>query len=64
MNRTPKGLALLPRHRVRRKLNRDIQLWLDTGHRITELPPGRARGICHYDTMGDFMLETGLRCEY
>ena len=64
MNRIPNELALLPHYQRRRKLNRDIQQWLDKGHRITELPPGTARGLCHYDTLNDFMLETGLRCEY
>lgn len=64
MNRIPKGLALLPRHQLRRRLCRDTRRWLDTGHRITELPPGRAQGLCRYDALGDIMLETGLRCEY
>ena len=64
MNRIPRGLALLPHHKLRPKLKGDIQHWLDNGHRITRLPPGRARGLCHYDNLIDFMLETGLRCEY
>ena len=64
MNRTLKGLALLPRHQLRRRLNRDTRQWIRSGHQITELPPGRARGLCHYDTLGEIMLETGLRCEY
>ena len=64
MKRIPRGMALLPRRKLHRKLRQDIQLWLDNGHHITRLPPGRAQGLCRYDTLGDIMLETGLRCEY
>ena len=64
MNRIPKGLALLPRHQLRHRLCRDTRQWLNNGHRITELPPGRARGLCRYDVLDDLILEVGLRCEY
>ncbi len=57
-------LAQLPRHHRRRKIRQDMQRWLDNGHRITELPPGRARGLCRYDQLSDIIIETGLRCEY
>lgn len=64
MNRIPRGLALLPRHQLRTRLQRDIQHWLSNGHRITQLPPGRARGLSHYETLDNIMIETGLSCEY
>ena len=64
MNRAQKGLALLPRHKLRPTIHRDIQHWLDNGHRITQLPPGNAIGLSRYERINDRLVETGLRCEY
>lgn len=55
-------LATLEKPQQRRQLKSDTQRWKREGHRIQQLPPGVARGLCSIDSQ-KIEIRAGLYCE-
>ena len=61
--RTNHGLARLPREQQRHRLKQDTRHWLETGHHISQLPPGPVTAAGRLDSFSNLLLETGFMYE-
>ena len=62
--RRPSGrhrdIARLDKSQQRQQLSCDTRQWLDSGHRIEQLPPGPVTAAGRLDSFNHFLLETGF----
>lgn len=59
-----RSIARLNKSQQRQQLSCDTRQWMDSGHRIKQLPPGPVTAAGRMDSFSSILLETGFMHEF